>query len=97
MTPKQWDKLIEGAASKNALFNKKPIRYWRAQADELVMELLVRAAYHQTDEHSIIGHLARKRLVEIAKAENKTLFKKILQERQRSMAGFKRIMREIFS
>lgn len=77
-------------------FNGKPFQHWQDLADELVIENLVRAA-GQTDERSLVGYLAHKRLMELAEAENPTLFQRVLAQRDRCHAGFRNIMQEILS
>jgi hypothetical protein len=76
-------------------FNGKPFAHWQAEADELVVELIARAALQHTDSRSLIGHIARKRLLAIARAESPTLFARVLAQRDRCITGFQRIMHEL--
>lgn len=78
-------------------FNRKPFSHWQAEADELVVELILRAALQHTDPTSIIGFMARKRLLAIAQAENPTLVKKVLAVRAACRTGFQRIMQSVLS
>jgi len=89
----QFDEIIR----KRKNFNGKPLSYWQAQADELVVETLVRAALpHTGAQHpSIISYLAGKRLMEIARTESPTLVEKVLATRARCIAGFNHIMQSI--
>ena len=89
----QFDEIIR----KRKNFNGKPLSYWQAQADELVVESILRAALQYTDQRhpSIIGYLAGKRLLEIARTESPTLFQKVMATRARCLEGFARIMQNI--
>ena len=75
----KFDEIIR----KRKQFNGKPFSHWQDQADELVVESILRAALPHTEaEHpSIIGYLAGKRLMEIAQAESPTLLEKVLDQR----------------
>jgi hypothetical protein len=57
----KFDEIIR----KRKQFNGKPFSHWQDQADELVVESILRAALPHTEaEHpSIIGYLAGKRLM----------------------------------
>lgn len=88
-----FDEIIK----KRKRFNGQPFQHWQDQADELVVELITRAALQHTSDDSIIGYIARKRLLEIAKAENPNLFERVLSIRNRCLLGFNRIMQEIRS
>jgi hypothetical protein len=82
---------------KRKRFNGKPFSHWQAQADELVVDSILRAAlqYTEQEQPSIIAHLAGQRLLEIAQAESPTLFEKVLATRARCLEGFTRIMQSI--
>jgi len=86
LTPEQrrFDEIIRGKKQ----FNGKPFSHWQAAANELVIESIIRAALHGTDERSLIGHIVRRRLMEIAHTENTTLAQKILHKRDRILGGF---------
>jgi hypothetical protein len=86
---------FETIIDKRKRFNGKPFSHWQREADELVVELILRAALQHTDPTSIIGHIARKRLLEIAQAENPILVKKVLAVRSACLAGFQRIMQNV--
>ena len=58
------------------------------------MELLVRSA-GETDECSLVGHLVRHRLIQIAKSENETLYQKIIAQRDRCVQNFRNTMTNI--
>jgi hypothetical protein len=79
---------------KRSMYNGQPFSYWQSQADELAVELIVRSA-ESTDSRSLIGHLARKRLLEIAQAENPTVYEKVLASRDACMRGFVKILGEV--
>lgn len=71
-------------------FNGKPMSHWQKEADKLVIDLLYRASL--VDRRSIIGELAHKRLIEIAKAESgdSGLFEEAIESRdccRRGMAA----------
>lgn len=69
-------RLHKGWVAKSREFNGKPLTHWKSKADELVMELLLRSALLGVDERSIIGRLAQEKLLEIARTEDLTLYKK---------------------
>ena len=86
----KFDEIIQ----KRKRFNGKPFSHWEAQADELVIEQLVRAA-NLGEHQSLIGYLASKRLMEIAREENPTLVEKVLGIRDQCVKGFHAIMRDL--
>lgn len=87
-----FDEIIE----KRKRFNGKPFSHWEEMANELVIEQLVRAA-NLGEHQSLVGHLASKRMMEIAAAENPGLLAKVLGYRDRCLQGFANIMTDIRS
>lgn len=65
---------------KGRRFNGKPMSHWEAEAKRFVVESLVRCAAN-TDERSIIGEIAAKRFMELARAESPELVEQVLKER----------------
>ena len=59
--------------------------------------MIIRAALQQTDSYSVVGYIARKRLLEIARAENAELYEKVLRDRQACLTGFQTMLAAIFS
>lgn len=72
----------------------KPYSHWEKMAKELVVNQLVRASMIGG---STPGDIASRRLLELAKAEDPEIFKKVLAERSRCVQGFNNIMRDILS
>jgi len=89
----KFDEIIR----KRKKFNGKPFSYWKDQADELVIESILRAAllHTETQYPSIINYLVGKRLLEIAQAENSAIVKKILTIRSNCIEGFKHTLRNL--
>lgn len=63
-------------------------------ATKLVVESIVRAALG-VDDRSIIGCIAKRRLMEIANSENEDVVTLVLKERQQFLDGFNAIMRDV--
>lgn len=80
--------LLQEVATNRQNFNGKPFEHWERQAEELVMDGLVRAAMNTDAEHSLIGYLARQRLLDIANAVNPKLLSEVLEQRDRCLSGF---------
>lgn len=93
VTEDTFEQIVQGRKS----FNNKPIWHWEAEAEELVVELILRAAFQHTDNTSLIGYIARKRLLSIAVTENPTLFMKVLSSRDRCFRGFDNILKSIIN
>jgi len=78
--------------------NGKPMCYWQQQAENLVIDTLVRAAISygwkpdgQDKLQSIIHKIAADRLMEIAKFEDPELVDEILKERDTCLNNFSKI------
>jgi len=82
---------FENISTNRKRFNGKPFSHWEDEAEELVIETLLRSS-HNFDQRSLIGHLASKRLMEIATKENPTLVERVLAQKDRCLQGFQTIM-----
>lgn len=87
--------LLETIVQGRKRFNGKPFSHWQTLADELAVELMIRAALQHTDDTSIIGYLARRRLLEIARTENRSVYDRMLKSRETCLRGFTLIMQSI--
>lgn len=75
---------------KEALFNGKPLSYWKHMAHELVVDSLVRASVNFQSTNvftSLPQKIAAERLMALALAENPVLVRKSLEERDRCLKG----------
>ena len=89
------DEVISGKAD---TFNGKPLAYWQQMADEYVVESLLRLLVSNRDcqQWSIVNRLAAKKLEEILSKEDQNLVHIVLSERNKCIAGFYSIMKDIF-
>jgi len=68
-----------------AKFNGKPFAHWQREAERLVVSQLLSAS--MLEETSIIGLLARRRILDLAIAEHPELVTELLQERAAYQSG----------
>jgi len=87
---------FEDIIAKRKRFNGKPFSHWSDMADELVIEAIIRAALNTDDNYSLVGFLVRKRLMEIAEKSNPTVLQRVLAQREQCIAGFNKIMVNLF-
>lgn len=86
------NEMLQAVADSKQSFNDKPFEHWEQEAEKLVMDALVRAAMNTDAEQSLIGYLARQRLLDIAKAVNPRLLDQTLEQRDACMSGFGTVM-----
>ena len=77
---------------KKAEFNGKPFTHWQNEARELVLDSLLRASMLETS--SIIGYLAHKRIIDLAKKESPELLKRAVEERATMSQNMLRVLFE---
>jgi len=92
-TRKRHDIPANGWSKDKKFFNGKPMSHWQWEADKLVIDCLVRAS--MVDTRSLVGEMASKRLLELAKNENPHLYQTVLDERARCQAGLRSLMGEM--
>lgn len=91
-TKQQWidkaNRIVKGL--------RKPMEHWDKLASRHVVETIIRGAFHYTDERSVVGAMAQRRLLEIAEHEAPGDFVSTLVDRDRCIAGFSQLLDEIF-
>lgn len=65
--------------------------HWERQAEEYVIDVLVRASFN-ADQNSIIGRMAAEQLMALAVAKSPELVSKANVERDRCLTGFARVI-----
>jgi hypothetical protein len=85
---------VSGWSRDKKFFNGKPLSHWQWEADKLVIDCLVRAS--MVDTRSLVGEMASKRILELAKAENPHLYQTVLDERDRCRVGLAAVMGAMF-
>jgi len=84
-----------GMKSRKHMYLNFPMEHWELKAKELVIDCLVRAS--SMDTNSIIGEIASKRLLELAKAEDKKVFNETLKAKNHSAENFAILFNNIFA
>jgi len=77
--------------------NGQPMSHWKKMAEELVIDVLVRASldygWGREQSRSIVQELAAEKLMELAVVENPEIVKKLLEERDCCIAGCTAILK----
>lgn len=76
---------------KEEMFNGRPMSYWVRQADELVVDCLVRSAGN-LDHRSIIGKMASERLTYLAKAMSPEIYNTTVEQNERMQVNLATIL-----
>lgn len=89
------EEILEQFPFEHGKFCGRGKKHWQRKADELVVESLVRAA--ECDDRSLIGALAKARLLELARQESSEIYNDVLEHRDRCRENLGEILSDILA